>query len=140
MPTARGHYNLFIMCMYICIYVMWLQINSIQFNCHDPDHVNPDLPGTVFHYSTGRIHWCIQVYYYIFKYIKIIICKPNYISGAVLGFSIFIECFTTTFLRAHSWLNWVEERNTYKKKSQQSKEKTCTNGNSCNSSKLTCSR
>ena len=20
----------------------------------------------------------------------------------------FIECFTTTFLRAHSWLNWVE--------------------------------
>ena len=21
----------------------------------------------------------------------------------------FIECFTTTFLRAHSWLNWVEE-------------------------------
>ena len=22
----------------------------------------------------------------------------------------FIECFTTTFLRAHSWLNWVEKR------------------------------
>ena len=22
---------------------------------------------------------------------------------------IFIECFTTTFLRAHSWLNWVDE-------------------------------
>ena len=21
----------------------------------------------------------------------------------------FIECFTTTFLRAHSWLNWVDE-------------------------------
>ena len=21
----------------------------------------------------------------------------------------FIECFTTTFLRAHSWLNWVNE-------------------------------
>ena len=20
----------------------------------------------------------------------------------------FIECFTTTFLRAHSWLNWVD--------------------------------
>ena len=20
-----------------------------------------------------------------------------------------IECFTTTFLRAHSWLNWVDE-------------------------------
>ena len=25
-----------------------------------------------------------------------------------LGFD-FIECFTTTFLRAHSWLNWVDE-------------------------------
>ena len=23
----------------------------------------------------------------------------------------FIECFTTTFLRAHSWLNWVEIMN-----------------------------
>ena len=21
----------------------------------------------------------------------------------------FIECFTITFLRAHSWLNWVDE-------------------------------
>ena len=21
----------------------------------------------------------------------------------------FMECFTTTFLRAHSWLNWVDE-------------------------------
>ena len=21
----------------------------------------------------------------------------------------FIECFATTFLRAHSWLNWVDE-------------------------------
>ena len=21
----------------------------------------------------------------------------------------YIECFTTTFLRAHSWLNWVNE-------------------------------
>ena len=21
----------------------------------------------------------------------------------------FIQCFTTTFLRAHSWLNWVDE-------------------------------
>ena len=26
----------------------------------------------------------------------------------VHGFD-FIECFTTTFLRAHSWLNWVDE-------------------------------
>ena len=25
------------------------------------------------------------------------------------GFFDFIECFTTTFLRAHSWLNWVDE-------------------------------
>ena len=29
------------------------------------------------------------------------------------GFTVFrfdfIECFTTTFLRAHSWLNWVDE-------------------------------
>ena len=31
---------------------------------------------------------------------------------AVLWFDFdfdFIECFTTTFLRAHSWLNWVDE-------------------------------
>ena len=27
---------------------------------------------------------------------------------ATCGFD-FIECFTTTFLRAHSWLNWVNE-------------------------------
>ena len=26
----------------------------------------------------------------------------------LIGFD-FIECFTTTFLRAHSWLNWVDE-------------------------------
>ena len=26
------------------------------------------------------------------------------------GQSGFIECFTTTFLRAHSWLNWVQDR------------------------------
>ena len=24
-------------------------------------------------------------------------------------FNYFIECFTTTFLRAHSWLNWVDD-------------------------------
>ena len=24
-------------------------------------------------------------------------------------FDFFIECFTTTFLHAHSWLNWVDE-------------------------------
>ena len=27
----------------------------------------------------------------------------------VCDFFDFIECFTTTFLRAHSWLNWVDE-------------------------------
>ena len=26
----------------------------------------------------------------------------------ICGFD-FIECFTTTFMRAHSWLNWVDE-------------------------------
>ena len=36
------------------------------------------------------------------------------LSPAYLGRDIwfdfdFIECFTTTFLRAHSWLNWVDE-------------------------------
>ena len=30
--------------------------------------------------------------------------KYEYLEGS--GFD-FIECFTTTFLRAHSWLNWV---------------------------------
>ena len=29
-------------------------------------------------------------------------------SGTGLIFN-FIECFTTNFLRAHSWLNWVDE-------------------------------
>ena len=24
-------------------------------------------------------------------------------------FYLFIECFTTTFLRTHSWLNWLDE-------------------------------
>ena len=30
-------------------------------------------------------------------------------SCASVGRFDFIECFTTTFLRAHSWLNWVDE-------------------------------
>ena len=30
-------------------------------------------------------------------------------DGFDLAFFDFIECFTTTFLRAHSWLNWVDE-------------------------------
>ena len=34
--------------------------------------------------------------------------KPNWLVGWFVGFD-FIECFTTTFLRAHSWLNWVDE-------------------------------
>ena len=29
-------------------------------------------------------------------------------EGVGHGFD-FIECFTTTFLRAHFWLNWVDE-------------------------------
>ena len=29
-------------------------------------------------------------------------------SQDIISFD-FIECFTTTFLRAHSWLNWVDE-------------------------------
>ena len=33
------------------------------------------------------------------------------VKGAVSAYYYyfdFIECFTTTFLRAHSWLNWVD--------------------------------
>ena len=30
-------------------------------------------------------------------------------AGISPGFFDFIECFTTTFLRTHSWLNWVDE-------------------------------
>ena len=30
-------------------------------------------------------------------------------KSAIGRFEFFIECFTTTFLRAHSWLNWVDE-------------------------------
>ena len=29
-------------------------------------------------------------------------------GGGGFDFFDFIECFTTTFLRAHSWLNWVD--------------------------------
>ena len=32
----------------------------------------------------------------------------NVTYGGILWYD-FIECFTTTFLRAHSWLNWVDE-------------------------------
>ena len=35
---------------------------------------------------------------------------PGFVTPAVRHLIlIFIECFTTTFLRAHSWLNWVDE-------------------------------
>ena len=34
--------------------------------------------------------------------------QSNMIESDIDGFD-FIECFTTTFLRAHSWLNWVDE-------------------------------
>ena len=46
-------------------------------------------------FISKTMHW---------KYILVIIVE--------LGFDFFldfIECFTTTFLRAHSWLNWVDE-------------------------------
>ena len=33
---------------------------------------------------------------------------PTCISTIWIYFDL-IECFTTTFLRAHSWLNWVDE-------------------------------
>ena len=36
----------------------------------------------------------------IYKYIHIMITNHSFD---------FIECFTTTFLHAHSWLNWVDE-------------------------------
>ena len=34
--------------------------------------------------------------------------SSNSTCNFVIDFD-FIECFTTTFLRAHSWLNWVDE-------------------------------
>ena len=36
---------------------------------------------------------------------------PNspYIGIFLLRLLDFFECFTTTFLRTHSWLNWVDE-------------------------------
>ena len=30
-------------------------------------------------------------------------------AAMLCGWFDFIECFTTTFLRSHSWLNWVDE-------------------------------
>ena len=35
--------------------------------------------------------------------------RSNRCYGNELIWFDFIECFTTTFLRAHSWLNWVDE-------------------------------
>ena len=35
------------------------------------------------------------------------VISPPHLN-TTLGFD-FIESFTTTFLRAHSWLNWVDE-------------------------------
>ena len=35
--------------------------------------------------------------------------KVDYLSGHLCFIFDIIECFTTTFLRAHSWLNWVDE-------------------------------
>ena len=35
---------------------------------------------------------------------------PSLETVAILKYGYdFIECFTTTFLRTHSWLNWVDE-------------------------------
>ena len=36
---------------------------------------------------------------------------PLYSKTCLQGLILFdlIECFTTTFMRAHSWLNWVDE-------------------------------
>ena len=35
-------------------------------------------------------------------------CSGTYNCATLYDFD-FIECFTTTFLRTHSWLNWVDE-------------------------------
>ena len=37
--------------------------------------------------------------------------SPVIFASAIDAASLFdfIECFTTTFLRAHSWLHWVDE-------------------------------
>ena len=35
--------------------------------------------------------------------------KSTTTTYITIRFFDFIECFTTTFLRAHSWLNWVDE-------------------------------
>ena len=41
-----------------------------------------------------------------FKVPWIVISNSNIVRQSDFDF---IECFTTTFLRAHSWLNWVDE-------------------------------
>ena len=42
----------------------------------------------------------------MFRYL---ICYLGSLKAKQLICFDFIECFTTTFLRAHSWLNWVDE-------------------------------
>ena len=37
-----------------------------------------------------------------------VLCHVPLTWGHILCFD-FIECFTTTFLHTHSWLNWVDE-------------------------------
>ena len=35
--------------------------------------------------------------------------RPLVLTVPLCNNTFFIECFTTTFLRTHSWLNWVDE-------------------------------
>ena len=42
-------------------------------------------------------------------YTYLIATHGKRMNGWGVGDFDFIECFTTTFLRAHSWLNWVDE-------------------------------
>ena len=51
--------------------------------------------------SISKFSWGLEAYIKnVYEF-----CWPMYTD---LGFDL-IECFTTTFLRAHSWLNWVDE-------------------------------
>ena len=70
------------------MYVEVLQLlPGLQYSCNIQGDISVDAKASLKDYS---------------------IVKSKVIFSKVIRFD-FIECFTTTFLRAHSWLNWVDE-------------------------------
>ena len=61
----------------------------------------PILFRHIINYVIHRFNYCILCY--------LLSVPIKYFKSLLIFLFDFIECFTTTFLRAHSWLNWVDE-------------------------------